>query len=76
MGINTILGAVTWEDIEPVEGNFNFVELDAVIAGARRYGIRLGILWFGSYMNGKLPLFCQIHFTDRKSDIMESYSKV
>ncbi|KAH6879852.1 glycoside hydrolase superfamily [Thelonectria olida] len=27
-GINTLLGCVSWEQIEPVEGRFNFSELD------------------------------------------------
>jgi beta-galactosidase GanA len=26
--INTVLGCVTWEDIEPTEGHFDFSELD------------------------------------------------
>ncbi|KAL2873775.1 hypothetical protein SGCOL_011091 [Colletotrichum sp. CLE4] len=50
--INTLLGAVTWEDIEPTEGNFNFSELDAVLAGAREHGMHLVLLWFGTYKNG------------------------
>ncbi|KAJ3454863.1 hypothetical protein MRS44_013463 [Fusarium solani] len=45
MGVNTVLGAVAWEDIEPEEGAFNFSELDQIIAGARAYGLRLVILW-------------------------------
>ncbi|KAL5000866.1 glycoside hydrolase superfamily [Aspergillus recurvatus] len=50
--INTLLGAVTWEMIEPVEGQFDFTELDAVIADARQHGLYLVLLWFGSYKNG------------------------
>ncbi|KAL2815207.1 glycoside hydrolase superfamily [Aspergillus cavernicola] len=50
--INTLLGAVTWEMIEPVEGEFDFQELDKVILDARKYGIHLVLLWFGSYKNG------------------------
>jgi beta-galactosidase GanA len=53
--INTILGCVTWEDIEPTEGVFDFTELDKVINGARAHGLRLILLWFGSFKNGKLP---------------------
>ncbi|KAJ0150694.1 hypothetical protein CTA2_411 [Colletotrichum tanaceti] len=50
--LNTLLGAVTWEDIEPVEGQFAFAELDAVLAGAREHGMHLVLLWFGTYKNG------------------------
>ncbi|KAH8589301.1 family 35 putative beta-galactosidase glycoside hydrolase [Bisporella sp. PMI_857] len=51
-GYNTLLGCVTWEDIEPQEGEFDFTELDLVMAGARAHGIRLVLLWFGSFKNG------------------------
>jgi GH35 family endo-1,4-beta-xylanase len=50
--INTVLGAVTWEVVEPEEGKFDFGELDKVILGAREHGIRLVLLWFGSWKNG------------------------
>lgn len=50
--INTVLGAVTWEVIEPEEGKFDFDELDKVVLGAREHGIRLILLWFGSWKNG------------------------
>ena len=54
--INTVLGCVTWEDIEPVEGNFEFSELDQVIEGARAHGLHLVLLWFGSFKNGNFRL--------------------
>lgn len=50
--MNTVLGCVTWESIEPSEGSFDFTELDLIIEGARRHGLRLVLLWFGSFKNG------------------------
>lgn len=50
--INTVLGCVTWEMIEPEEGRFDFEELDKVILAARQNKLRLIILWFGSFKNG------------------------
>lgn len=50
--INTLLGSVTWEMIEPTEGVFDFTELDAVLAGAREHDMHLVLLWFGTYKNG------------------------
>lgn len=50
--INTLLGSVTWEMIEPREGYFDFSELDAVIRGAREHDMHLVLLWFGTYKNG------------------------
>jgi hypothetical protein len=51
MNVNTILGAVSWAMIEPVEGEFDFVELDRCIVAAREQGFHLVLLWFGSYKN-------------------------
>ncbi len=51
MNINTLLGAVTWEMVEPVEGQFDFTELDKVILSARNHGLHLVLLWFGSFKN-------------------------
>lgn len=50
--INTVLGSVTWEMIEPREGEFDFVELDQIILDARKFGLKLVLLWFGSFKNG------------------------
>lgn len=49
--INTLLGSVTWETIEPEEGKFDFTELDKVILGAREHDMHLVLLWFGSFKN-------------------------
>jgi len=51
MYINTLLGSVSWEQIEPVEGHFDFSNLDAVIVAAREHGLKLVLLWFGSFKN-------------------------
>lgn len=52
---NTVLGSVSWEQVEPKEGEFDFAELDRVILGARKHNLRLILLWFGSYKNGNNP---------------------
>lgn len=54
---NTLLGCVCWETIEPVEGQFDFDELDKVILGARQHGLHLILLWFGSFKNGSILLY-------------------
>lgn len=55
-GLNTVLGCVTWEDIEPEEGQFHFSDLEKVMAGAHAHGLRLILLWFGSFKNGTSKL--------------------
>ncbi|CAG9939867.1 unnamed protein product [Clonostachys rosea f. rosea IK726] len=52
MNINTVLGNVSWEDIEREEGVFDFTELDKVLVAARSAGLRMILLWFGSFKNG------------------------
>ena len=50
--INTALGCATWEQIEPEEGKFDFVELDQALHDACVHGVKLILLWFGSFKNG------------------------
>ncbi|KAH7401260.1 glycoside hydrolase superfamily [Pyrenochaeta sp. MPI-SDFR-AT-0127] len=51
MHINTLLGSVSWEQIEPVEDQFDFSNLDAIILAAREHNMKLVLLWFGSFKN-------------------------
>lgn len=53
--LNTVLASVSWEQIEPQEGVFNFESLDRNIQEARKHGLRLVLLWFGSFKNGMEP---------------------
>ena len=49
---NTILAGVSWNQIEPQEGKFDFTVLDGIIQGARSHNLRLVLLWFGTWKNG------------------------
>jgi beta-galactosidase GanA len=51
MNLNTVLVPVYWELIEPQEGKFDFSLVDNMIAGARKSGLRLVLLWFGTWKN-------------------------
>lgn len=53
MNMNTVLGSVSWEQIEPREGNFDFQALDQVLLDARAHGLHVVLLWFGSFKNGE-----------------------
>ncbi|RME56251.1 MAG: glycoside hydrolase family 42, partial [Caldilineae bacterium] len=50
--INTVLAVVAWEQLEPEEGRFDFSLVDGLINEARRHGLRLILLWFGTWKNG------------------------
>ncbi|GAB4110773.1 MAG: DUF5597 domain-containing protein [Roseiflexaceae bacterium] len=52
MHFNTVLAAVSWELIEPSEGHFDFTLVDGLVRDARRHGLKLILLWFGSWKNG------------------------
>ncbi|GAA4953164.1 DUF5597 domain-containing protein [Algibacter agarivorans] len=52
LNVNTVLVAVSWQMIEPVEGKFDFSVVDAMIQGAREKNLKLIPLWFGSWKNG------------------------
>lgn len=52
LGLNTVLAPVSWELIEPREGEFDFMLVDALLEQARNHKQRLVLLWFGSWKNG------------------------
>lgn len=51
-GVNTVLAVVSWEQTEPVEGEFDFTVVDNLLEDARANDMKLAILWFGSWKNG------------------------
>ncbi|HZL42997.1 MAG TPA: DUF5597 domain-containing protein [Verrucomicrobiae bacterium] len=52
LNLNTVIAAVSWELVEPVEGKFDFALVDDMLEGARDNHLRLVLLWFGSWKNG------------------------
>lgn len=51
-GLNTVIGVLTWEQIEPREGEFDFANVDKLISAARDEGLKLVLIWMGSWKNG------------------------
>ena len=51
--LNSVLLPITWEMLEPVEGEFDFSLVDGLIQQARGYGMRIGFLWFGAWKNAQ-----------------------
>jgi beta-galactosidase GanA len=50
--LNSVLAAVSWAQIEPEEGKYEFSLVDRLIFEARRNDLKLVFLWFGSWKNG------------------------
>ncbi len=52
MHVNTAEMPVYWEQIEPRPGEFDWTNVDALLAGAREHHLHLILLWFGTWKNG------------------------
>jgi hypothetical protein len=50
--VNCVLATVSWAQVEPVEGTYDFAVVDGLIQEARRNSLKLVFLWFASWKNG------------------------
>ncbi len=53
MNLNTVLLPISWETIEPREGEYDFTLVDGLIRQAREAQMHLVFLWFGLWKNGE-----------------------
>lgn len=51
MHLNTVLVPVCWDQLEPNEGEFDYSLVRGAIDQARQVGLRLVLLWFGTWKN-------------------------
>ena len=51
IGANTLVMPVAWEQVEPVEGEFDFSFVDELLEQARMNDTRLVLLWFATWKN-------------------------
>lgn len=51
MNLNTIIATASWELLEPVEGQFDFSHVDAIIQGAEKYRMKVVLIWFATFKN-------------------------
>ena len=50
--LNSVLAAVSWAQVEPEQGKYEFALVDGLIQESRRNHLKLVFLWFGSWKNG------------------------
>ena len=51
-GLNSVIAGVSWAQVEPQEGKFDFSVLDGILRDARSNNLRLMLIWFASWKNG------------------------
>jgi len=51
LGLNTVLAPVSWELIEPQEGQFDMSSLNDLLVIARQHDLKVVLLWFGAWKN-------------------------
>jgi beta-galactosidase GanA len=51
--VRTVIGAASWELVEPEEGHYDFTAVDDQIRQAQARGMRLVLIWFGAYKNAE-----------------------
>jgi hypothetical protein len=54
LGGNTLIAPVYWEQVEPLEGRFDFAAVDMLLTEARQAELHLILLWFGTWKNGEM----------------------
>ncbi len=50
--LNTVLTPLSWELVEPTEGNYNFALVDGLLAQAREKHLHIVFLWLAAWKNG------------------------
>jgi hypothetical protein len=51
---NCITIPISWDEIEPEEGKFDFTAVDSLLENGRKYGIKVIPLWFGTWKNAAM----------------------
>ena len=80
---NTLETPIYWEQFEPKPGQFDYSQVDSVIAQAREHHVHLVLLWFGTWKNGsqhympewmKLEPARYFHVTNKNGELVDSPS--
>lgn len=53
LGLNSVIATISWEQFEPQEGVYDYTLVDGLIEAAEERDLKLVLIWFASYKNGK-----------------------
>jgi len=80
---NTLETPIYWEQFEPKPGQFDYSEVDTILAQARAHHVHLVLLWFATWKNGsqhympewmKLDPHRYFHVTNKEGEFVDSPS--
>jgi hypothetical protein len=52
LNLNAVIASISWELVEPKEGQFDFTLVDGLIKDARQHNLKLVLIWFATWKNG------------------------
>lgn len=53
MNVNTVIASVAWEQLEPVEGKYDYSCVDFILKNAYEHNLKVVLVWFASWKNGE-----------------------
>jgi Domain of unknown function (DUF5597)/Glycosyl hydrolases family 35 len=80
---NTLETPIYWEQFEPKPGQFDYSQVDLILAQAREHHVHLVLLWFGTWKNGSqhyMPEWMKLepdryaHVTNKNGELVDSPS--
>jgi hypothetical protein len=80
---NTLETPIYWEQFEPKPGQYDYSQVDTILAQARGHHVHLVLLWFGTWKNGsqhympewmKLAPDYYFHVTNKEGEFVDSPS--
>ena len=80
---NTLETPIYWEQFEPKSGQFDYSQVDMILAQAREHHVHLVLLWFGTWKNGSqhyMPEWMKLeperysHVTNKSGEMVDSPS--
>ena len=74
MKLNTVLVPVSWDLIEPKQGEFDFKTIDKAIDQARKNHLKIVLLWFGAWKNS-MSCYAPLWFKKDDKKYPRAYTK-